>query len=403
MLKTVPGMSKTMFKAWTEGCDRYGEVDGVKSDLYKQCVQNAGVYRPTFCATVFFVISALVATFNPSINREIWPTKYSAYLIGLFICMFIPNPLFTGFYLLLVRIGAMVFIVIQQVILIDMAYNWNEGWVERSNVCDSREWGSGKKWLQAIIASSVGLYLCSLIGVVLLYQHFSGCGSNDTVLALTWIGILAMTGTQLSGEEGSLLTTAVISAYSTYIAYATVSKNPNAMCNPTLGNDDILGVVFGLLLAVISLSWTGWSFTAQERLSEEGFDQTRSLTPNDPSRPDAASLNLDVPFINAEDRPTTGLVMNHNSEEEADFNRNAGSTIWKLNVVLVLISCWVAASMTGWGSISGGVNDAGDHTAANPLVGKFNMAMMAVSQNLAVLLYMWTLLAPRIFPDREFV
>ena len=133
------------------------------------------------------------------------------------------------------------------------------------------------------------------------------------------------------------------------------------------------------------------------------FDQTRSLTPNDPSRPDAASLNLDVPFINAEDRPTTGLVMNHNSEEEADFNRNAGSTIWKLNVVLVLISCWVAASMTGWGSISGGVNDAGDHTAANPLVGKFNMAMMAVSQNLAVLLYMWTLLAPRIFPDREFV
>jgi hypothetical protein len=35
-------------------------------------------------------------------------------------------------------------------------------------------------------------------------------------------------------------------------------------------------------------------------------------------------------------------------------------------------------------------------------VGKFNMAMIAVSQNVAVLLYMWTLLAPRLFPDREF-
>lgn len=164
----------------------------------------------------------------------------------------------------------MLFIVIQQVILIDMAYNWNESWVEKSNECESREWGSGKKWLQAIIASSVLFYISSLVGIILLYKHFSGCGSNEFVITLTWIGIVAMTGVQLSGEEGSLLTTAVISAYSTYIAYATVSKNPNAVCNPTLGNEDIWGIAVGLTLTLISLSWCGWSFTAQERLSEGG-------------------------------------------------------------------------------------------------------------------------------------
>lgn len=295
----------------------------------------------------------------------------------------------------------MLFIVIQQVILIDMAYNWNESWVEKSNECESREWGSGKKWLQAIIASSVLFYISSLVGIILLYKHFSGCGSNEFVITLTWIGIVAMTGVQLSGEEGSLLTTAVISAYSTYIAYATVSKNPNAVCNPTLGNEDIWGIAVGLTLTLISLSWCGWSFTAQERLSEGGIETTRSLTPADPNRPDASTLNLDIPFINDEDRPTTGLVM-HSADDEENFNRNAGSTIWKLNIVLILISCWVAASLTGWGFISGGINSSGEHTAANPLVGKFNMAMIAVSQNVAVLLYMWTLLAPRLFPDREF-
>lgn len=396
-------MGKQLFKAWNEGCDRYGEIDGEKADLYQQCVQNSGVYRPTFVATVFFAISAIASSMNPSINREIWPTKYAAYLIGLFICMFIPNTIFTGFYLLLVRICAMIFIVIQQVILIDMAYNWNESWVEKSNECESREWGSGKKWLRAIIFCSVFLYLFSLVGIILLYKHFTGCGSNETVITLTWIGILAITGVQLSGEEGSILTTAVISAYSTYIAYATVAKNPNAVCNPTLGNDDILGVAVGLIFTLISLSWTGWSFTAQERLSEGGIESTRSLTPVDPSRPDPSTLNLDVPFINDEDRPTTGLVMNHSPDDEETFNRNAGSTIWKLNVVLILISCWVAASLTGWGSIAGGFDATGEHTAANPLVGRFNMAMMAMSQNLAVLLYLWTLLAPRLFLDRDFV
>lgn len=124
------------------------------------------------------------------------------------------------------------------------------------------------------------------------------------------------------------------------------------------------------------------------------------MTPADPNRPDPKTLNLDVPFIDPDDRPTTGLVMDATDDE--DFNINAGSTIWKLNVVLVFISCWVAASLTGWGSISGGIGEGGEHTAANPLVGKFNMAMIAISQNLCVILYLWTLLAPRLFPDRLF-
>ena len=42
------------------------------------------------------------------------------------------------------------------------------------------------------------------------------------------------------------------------------------------------------------------------------------------------------------------------------------------------------------------------HTAANPQVGKVNMAMIAISQWVALSLYAWTLVAPRLFPDRDF-
>jgi hypothetical protein len=263
-------MGKLLFNSWTENCNQFGNLDGDTPDLYIQCVQNSGVYRPMGVASIFYLISAIATYINPSLNKEIWPAKYTAYLFGLIVSMFLPNSLFMGFSLILVRLCAMAFIVIQQVILVDMAYNWNEAWVEKSNRCEAREWGSGKKWLQAIVASSVALYLFSFIGIFLLYKHFTGCTGNQIILAFTWVGILIMSGVQLSGEEGSLLTTAVLSAYSTYIAYATVSKNPSQVCNPTLGNEDIWGIGVGLVLTFLSLSWAGWSFTAQERLSEGG-------------------------------------------------------------------------------------------------------------------------------------
>jgi hypothetical protein len=88
-----------------------------------------------------------------------------------------------------------------------------------------------------------------------------------------------------------------------------------------------------------------------------------------------------------------------------DDQYNHSSELWKLNAILTAISCWVAMSLTGWGSISGAIIEEEGveiHTAANPEVGKLNMVMIAISQWVALVLYAWTLLAPRLFPDRDF-
>ena len=80
--------------------------------------------------------------------------------------------------------------------------------------------------------------------------------------------------------------------------------------------------------------------------------------------------------------------------------------VWKLNAILALVCCWVAMTLTGWGSIivaeSDGSTDTNTHTAANPMIGRVNMIMIAISQWVALLLYTWTLVAPRLFPDRDF-
>lgn len=113
-----------------------------------------------------------------------------------------------------------------------------------------------------------------------------------------------------------------------------------------------------------------------------------STTPN----PD--TINLDVPFLNPDEQPTSGIVTEHNTASP-----NFGTDLWKLNVVLALISCWVAMTLTGWGTIED-VEDSSN--PANPQVGRVNMAMIGVSQWLAIGLYIWTLVAPRLFPNRDF-
>jgi hypothetical protein len=418
--RNTPGVGKHVFKAWTAGCEGYlkegANAGGDDTDLYEgpygQCAGNAGVYRPTFFSFLFFSAASVASYLRPGLNRQVWPAKYCIYLLLVLVSVFMSNrPWFLGIFLHLSRLGAMAFIVIQQVMLIDLAYNWNDSWVGKADAADRVEWGSGARWLKATIGACLSFYVLAFMGIGMLYHYFKGCGGNTAIITMTLLGIVAVTAVQLSGLEGSLLTSSVISLYVVYLGYSAVSKNPDGMCNPALGREgDPWDIVAGLLLTALSLAWTGWSWTAEDRLSVDGAKKARSLGrgANNFRRGQDPVLDLDDPLLeyDDEDRPPSGLALGSDDTGDYDVLETGSSDVWKLNAILALVSCWVAMSLTGWGSMSGGMveGDGGEtyHTAANPQVGRINMAMIAVSQWVALVLYAWTLMAPRLFPDRDF-
>mmetsp|Transcript_42636 Transcript_42636/g.89470 ORF Transcript_42636/g.89470 Transcript_42636/m.89470 type:complete len:489 (+) Transcript_42636:153-1619(+) len=407
-------VGKHVFKGWTDGCDGYldeSEAQGAEAlaGPYGQCAGNAGVYRPTFFSFLFFVFAAVASYLRPTLNREVWPAKYCIYLLLVLGSVFMSNhPWFLGIYLHLSRVGAMAFIVVQQIILIDLAYNWNDSWVGKADSADRLEWGSGAKWLRATIAICLAFYILAFVGIGLLYHYFNGCGGNTAIITMSLLGIIAVTLLQLSGVDGSLLTSSVISLYVVYLGYSAVSKNPHGACNPQLAKEnDPYDIVMGLFLTALSLAWTGWSWTAEDRLSGDGVKKARSLGKNGNAfrRGQDPLLDLDDPLLeyNDENQQPSGLALS--SDDFAEDVLSGSNDVWKLNAILALVSCWVAMSLTGWGSISGGVVEEEGveiHTAANPQVGKVNMAVIALSQWVALLLYAWTLIAPRLFPDRDF-
>merc|ERR1712232_47252 len=104
----------------------------------------------------------------------------------------------------------------------------------------------------------------------------------------------------------------------------------------------------------------------------------------------------------------TGIVIATDEEKNEDTSNasnsksavlessSGASNVWKMNLVFFLITCWISMVLTGWGSIQAG----GD--LANPDVHNVSMWMVAVSQWVMYSLYLWSLLAPSILPNRDF-
>jgi hypothetical protein len=83
-------------------------------------------------------------------------------------------------------------------------------------------------------------------------------------------------------------------------------------------------------------------------------------------------------------------------EKEEEAYPVTFSTSWKMNVILAALCCWYSMALTSWGSILS------NGSVANPQSGNFSMWMVICSQWLICLLYLWTLIAPKVFPDRDF-
>ena len=102
-------------------------------------------------------------------------------------------------------------------------------------------------------------------------------------------------------------------------------------------------------------------------------------------------------------QPIQGVILNSTNDDdkeenisESNLNTQEYSAHWKLNIVLLLLTCWFSVSLTSWGTIESG------GSAANPDTGRVAMWMIISSQWLVTVLYIWTLVAPRLYPDRDF-
>ncbi|KAJ3332364.1 hypothetical protein HDU76_000465 [Blyttiomyces sp. JEL0837] len=291
--------------------------------------------------------------------------------------------------------GAVFFILIQIILLIDFAYTFSEMLLEWWETTDD------KKYLALLLTLTFGAFIGSITLTGFYYAWFGkqSCGLNQFFISMNLILCLIMTGASIATQvqdmnpKSGIAQAAMVVAYATYLVGSSLASEPEAengttVCNPTNESAStrnttiILGTVFTFLALAYSTSRAATQGNVLN--SEEGSVPLM----NDHVRGAVESGALPASSLNDEG-DDDGPV-----DDEKEGVQYSYSTF---HIVFLLASCYLSQLITNWDTVSI------DKTKDTAIVGKGWAAVWVkiVSSWIVLLLYGWTLIAPLVLPDRE--
>ncbi|CAH1977403.1 unnamed protein product [Acanthoscelides obtectus] len=374
--------------------------DNVVFDCDK-AVGYLAVYRICFILTCFFALMALMmigvkSSRDPrsGIQNGFWGIKYMIVIGGIIGAFFIPEGTFGITWMYFGMIGGFAFIMIQLILIVDFAHSWAEAWVGNYEETES------KKWYFALIGATLLNYAISITGIVLLFVFFTKeneCGLNKFFISINLIlcflvsGLSVMPAVQEKLPRSGLLQSSMVTLYVTYLTWSAVS-NSSKECNPGLwgifgkksngNNIDIIGLLIWMLCVLYS------SLRSASKSSKITMSEKMLTTDNGAVRDSSA-----------------GLV--ENEGREGDGGESGGGKVWDnedesvvyswsfFHVMFALATLYVMMTLTNWYKPNSSL-ETFNYNAAS-------MWVKEISSWLCVALYSWSLVAPLLLPDREFM
>ncbi|KAE9591431.1 putative serine incorporator/TMS membrane protein [Lupinus albus] len=298
-----------------------------------------------------------------------WTVKMIIWLLLVILSFLIPDFVMIG-YGFISKFGAGLFLLIQVIILLDCTHNWNDAWVEKDE----------RKWYIALLAVSIGCYIgaYALSGILFIWFNPSGydCGLNVFFLVMTMILAFLFAVISLHPQvNGSLLPASVISIYCAYVCYTGLQSEPrdyecNGLNKSRAVNTGTL--VLGMITTVLSVLYSAL----------RAGSSTTFLSP--PSSPRSGG---NKPLLEEE------LEEGKTKKEEKEAKPVSYSYSF-FHLIFALATMYSAMLLSGWTSTNEGT-DLID-------VGWTSVWVRIGTEWVTAGLYIWTLVAPSLFPDREF-
>uniref|UniRef100_A0A2P2IJU9 Serine incorporator 3 n=2 Tax=Rhizophora mucronata TaxID=61149 RepID=A0A2P2IJU9_RHIMU len=345
----------------------------------KEWYQIQAVLRVSLGNFLFFAIFALImiGVKDQNDKRDSWHhggwiAKMVIWLVLVVLMFFVPNVVIS-IYGTLSKFGAGLFLLVQVVILLDFTHSWNDAWVEKDE----------QKWYVALLAISVVCYLAAFtfLGILFIWFNPSGhdCGLNIFFIVMTMILAFAFAVVALHpAVNGSLLPASVISVYCAYVCYTALSSEPrDYVCNGLHNKSKAVStstLVLGMLTTVLSVL-----YSAVRAGSSKTF-----LSP--PSSPRSSAGKK--PLLEAEE-----LEEGKEKKKEAEA-RPVNYSYSFFHAIFALASMYSAMLLSGWTSSS--------ENSELIDVGWTSVWVRICTEWVTAALYVWTLVAPLLFPDREF-
>ncbi|XP_010914044.1 uncharacterized protein [Elaeis guineensis] len=344
----------------------------------REWFETDAVLRVSLGNFLFFTILALMMVGikdqkdpRDRLHHGGWMAKIVCWFVLVILMFFVPNGL-VSFYETISKFGSGLFLLVQVVLLLDFVHGWNDSWVSKDE----------QFWYVALFIVSLVCYVATFSFTGLLFHWFTpsghDCGLNTFFIVLTLILVFVFAVVALHPKvNGSLLPASVLSLYCAYLCYSGLSSEPRDYeCNGLHNHSEAVStgsLTLGLLTTVLSVIYS----------AVRAGSSTTVLSP--PSSPRAGAEKPLLPFDTVEQQ----------EDRKNDEAKPVSYSYSFFYLIFSLASMYAAMLLTGWSTSVGESGKLVD-------VGWSSVWVRIVTQWATAALYIWSLIAPILFPDREF-
>ncbi|KAG8419217.1 Membrane protein tms1 [Metarhizium acridum] len=384
-----------------------------------ECYGWLAVHRINFALGLFHIVLAgmlfgVTSSKHPraAIQNGYWGPKVIVWLSLVVIAFLIPNGffMFWGNYVSLVC--AMLFLILGLVLLVDLAHTWAEYCLGQIEDTDSRFWRF------VLIGSTLGMYLGSVAMTVVQYIFFAqgDCHMNQAVITINLLFWLAVSFISINPKvqefnpKAGLAQAAMVSVYCTYLTMSAVSMEPDDKhCNPLIRAQGTrtTSVVIGAIVTMLTVAYTT-TRAATQSLGLGGNvggihlpeDDEHGLVTQQPSsrremRAEALRRAVEEGSLPADALQSDDESVSEESTPHDDERSRTQYSYTVFHIIFFLATAWVATLLTMQYEESTRDRDfatVGRTYAASWI--KIGSAWVCYG------LYIWSLVAPIILPDR---
>ncbi|XP_072989889.1 uncharacterized protein [Typha latifolia] len=339
----------------------------------REWFETDAVLRVSLGNSLFFAVLAIIMVGikdqkdpRDGVHHGGWMAKIFCWCVLVFLMFFVPNGV-VSFYETASKFGSGFFLLVQVVLLLDFVHGWNESWISKDE----------NFWYMALLIVSLVCYIGTFSFSGLLFHWFTpsghDCGLNTFFIVLTLIFIFVFAVVALHPKvNGSLLPASIVSLYCTYLCYSGLSSEPRDYeCNGLHNHSKAIStgsLTLGLFSTILSVVYS----------AVRAGSSTALLSP--PISPRASVDKPLLPFNKADEQEVASPVTYSYSF---------------FHLVFCLASMYSAMLLTGWSTSVGESGKLID-------VGWPSVWVRIGTGWATAVLYIWSLIAPILFPDREF-
>ncbi|NWT75664.1 SERC2 protein, partial [Prunella himalayana] len=380
IIMIIPGVEKELHKL-PGFCEGSGSVLGVQTNVdCSSFLGHKAVYRMGFAMAAFFCLFAVLmvcvrSSKDPraALQNGFWFFKFLV-LVGITVgAFYIPDGTFTSVWFYFGVVGSFLFILIQLVLLIDFAHSWSQRWLRNADE------GSAKGWYAALCSVTFIFYAASIAAVVLLYVYYTkpeGCTEGKAFISINLILCLIVSVVSILPKiqpHSGLLQASLITLYTIYVTWAALANVPSKPDKP--------GLWGGMAGAGHSLQWVSvplcpWGLTP---LRSSDHPQVNKLMLTEESGAGAGPGGAEE----------GGVRRAYDNEQDG-----VSYSYTFFHLCLLLAALYIMMTLTNWYR-----PDESLQVLSSPWTAVW---VKICSSWAGLLLYLWTLVAPLLLPERDF-